>query len=72
MGELDRIAQIGPGPHLTPRVGDGERRQRQPHDDQHERKLDLVELFNPQEEVETPALAPEEPVEEPYRLDIAV
>lgn len=70
MGELDRIRQIGPGPTVTPRIGEGG--QRRPRQDERETPRDQVVLHLEEAEPEPGTDAPENPVEEPYRLDIAV
>jgi hypothetical protein len=70
MGELDRIRQIGPGPTIVPRVGEGgQRRQKQEERESHRDEVELHVLETPEESVEP---TEQNPVEEPYRLDIAV
>jgi len=70
MGEVDRIRQIGPGPTITPRVGEGG--QRRPRQDEREPRRDAIDLHLEPDDEEVEPVEPEAQVEEPYRLDIAI
>lgn len=70
MGEVDRIRQIGPGPTITPRIGEGG--QRRPRQDDRETARDAIELHLEEDPAELDPGELETQVEEPYRLDIAV
>lgn len=71
MGEVERIHQIIPAPVVTPRVSEGGHR-RQSAQEERESPRDRVEIASLTEEAEYGEDAAEDPVEEPYRLDIAV
>lgn len=67
MGEIERVAQIASVPILTQRLGEQGKR-RQP--DARPSRQDVVEISEELAD-EAHAPEPENPVEAPYRLDIA-
>lgn len=71
MGEVDRIHHVSPSPVVTPRVSEGGQR-RQSAQQERDAPQDRVDIETFDEEVEVFADGVEDPVEEPYRLDIAV
>jgi hypothetical protein len=71
MAEVDRVQHVIPTPVITPRVSDGGQR-RQPQQEERQAPQDKLDITLDETETDSMESEDVDPVEEPYRLDIAV